>query len=70
MIVDELYAETAVHLTHGLRGAQVHHCSVVVVVGKPIETAKMTYDDRDALCDQVRKGLWDRERARKTEREG
>lgn len=33
----------------------VHHCSVAVIVGTPIETAQLTYDDREALCEQVHK---------------
>ncbi len=57
-----MYTGTGYYLSLNLRYVygfvgQVHHCSVAVVVGKPIDTAKLTYNDREALCDQVQKGV-------------
>ncbi len=32
-------------------GRAISPCPLHVIIGQPIETDKMTYDDRDSLCD-------------------
>jgi 1-acyl-sn-glycerol-3-phosphate acyltransferase len=34
-------------------GRTISPCPLHVIIGKPIETEKMTYDDRDSLCDRL-----------------
>jgi 1-acyl-sn-glycerol-3-phosphate acyltransferase len=34
-------------------GRTISPCPLHVMIGKPIETEKMTYEDRDALCEKL-----------------